>query len=321
MNYISDIDEALDAALVGSPGDIIFLPLMGYPAERDAMFIALVIAEYFGSNLHVFHLASNSSRSEEFFLEQIEWLQKEASKMNVQLEIKIEQNNKIKAARAILDRICELSPKLTVMMSRRKGLLQKLTGSIAERVARKSPYSVVVIRSPVKDWVSYGSYKDPKKIVVPIGENTPSEISAVQLAIAIANAGKSEDAKIILLHVITIPETVPIITEDDKLFIQEEKNFIKHAGKYSTLLLFPMSPRVIIGRDIGRSVSRYVNKEQADLLVMGVPYLPRKVLGLWGTDTGEIFNNSECSVVSLFLKDISLGKQKQKRKRECSSHK
>jgi hypothetical protein len=144
---------------------------------------------------------------------------------------------------------------------------------------------------------------EPKKIVVPIGSNNPCEVSAVQIAIAIANAGKSRDADITLLHVITVPETVPIIPDDDKLVLQEEKEFVKQAGMYSTMLLWPMKTKVIIGRDVGRSVSHYLNRENADLSIMGVPYVPRRLFGLYGTDTNEIYHKSRCPVVVIFHKE------------------
>jgi nucleotide-binding universal stress UspA family protein len=302
---MTDFNDNFDSAFVGAPGDKILLPLLGYPAERDAIFVALVTAEYFGSSLHVFHLA-NKAKLEPYFHEQLEWLKEEAKKFKVELTITIkEANGKSSAESAILTEINEIAPKLTIMMARKKGLLQRLSGgSIAERIARKSPHSVIIIRSPIKDWITYGSTIDPRKIVVPIGINTPCEVCATQIAIAIANAGAHKDAQITLLHVIVVPETVPIITDDDQMLIQEEKRFVKLAGQYSTMLLFPMNTRVVVGRDVGRSVSQFVNKEHADLVVMGVPYLPRRILGLYGTDTKEIFHKSQCPVVMLFHKNI-----------------
>ena len=201
--------------------------------------------------------------------------------------------------KVILREIHKFNPNLTIMMSRRKGIFQKLRGSIAERVARDSPTSVVIIRSPIKDWTTYGDHLEPRKIIIPIGTDSPCELFATQLAIALANAGKARDAEITLLHVLVVPETVPLDTTNDEM-LKEEHKFIKQAGKFSTLLLFPMKSKVIVGRDIGRSVSHYVNKVHADLVVMGVPYLPRKILGLYGTDTNEIYHKSKCPVVMLF---------------------
>ncbi|MGC9777713.1 MAG: universal stress protein [Candidatus Heimdallarchaeota archaeon] len=300
MTYHTNI---LDSGLFGAPGDKILLPLMGYPSERDAMFIALVTAEYFGTSLYVFHQASNSTKTEEYFYKELEWLKKKAQEFNVKLDIVI-KDKKIRPDEAILEEINQLTPKLTIMMSRRKGLFQRFAGSIAERVARRSRHSVMIIRSPVKDWVTYGTHVEPRKIVVPIGSSNPCEVSAVQIAIAIANAGRSRDADITLLHVIIVPETVPYIADDDKLIIEEEKEFVKQAGMYTTMLLYPMSTQVIIGRDIGRSVSHFVNKENADLAVMGIPYVPRRFLGLFGTDTNEIYHKSKCPVVVIFHKDL-----------------
>lgn len=300
MSYPANI---LDSGLFSAPGDKILLPLLGYPSERDAMFIAIVTAEYFGTSLYVFHQASSSVKSEEYFHKELEWLKAKAQEFNVKLDIVIKEK-KLRPDEAILEEINELHPKLTIMMSRRKGLFQRLAGSIAERVARRSRHSVMIIRSPVKDWVTYGSHVEPRKIVVPIGSSNPCEISAVQIAIALANAGRSRDADITLLHVIIVPETVPYIANDDKLIIEEEKEFIKQAGMYTTMLLYPMSTRVIVGRDIGRSVSHFVNKENADLAIMGVPYVPRRFFGLFGTDTNEIYQKSECPVLVIFHKDL-----------------
>ncbi len=295
---------SLDSGLFSAPGDTIFLPLMGYPSERDAMFIALVTAEYFGTNLHVFHIANKSKRSEEFFLKEIEWLKEKSQELNVKLEIDIKDHNpRSRPDNVIIKEIRALSPKLVIMMSRRKGLFQRFAGSIAERVARRSRVSVMIIRSPIKDWVTYGSHVSPRKIVVPIGSNNPCEVSAVQIAIAIANAGETRDADITLLHVITVPETVPIISDDDRLIIQEEKDFVKQAGMYSTMLLWPMKTKAIIGRDVGRSVSYYLNKENADLSIMGVPYVPRRFFGLFGTDTNIIYQKSKCPVLVIFHKE------------------
>lgn len=294
----------LDAGLFGGPGDKILLPLMGYPSERDAIFVALTAAEYFGINLYILHITSKSSKIEDYFLNEINNIKRRAAKLKVNLEINILEHPKWYAPDSvILNEITTLAPKLTIMMSRRKGLFQRLSGSIAERVARKSPHSVMIIRSPIKDWVTYGSQISPRKIIVPIGGRTNCETSAVQLAIAIANAGESQDADITLLHSIIVPETVPILDTDNKMFHAEEKKFIKLAGTYSTMLMFPMKTKVIVGRDIGRSVSQYINKVQADLAIMGVHYVPRKFFGLFGTDTNEIYNNSECPVMVIFHKE------------------
>ena len=221
------MDDIFDSAFVGAPGDIVLLPLMGYPSERDAMFVALVTAEYFGSNLHVLHVANKNQQAEKFFLEQKDWLNEQCEKMNVKVEFTIKESlQRGKPDKVILEEIETIAPKLTIMMSRRKGIFQKLSGSIAEKVARESNYSVVIIRSPLKDWTTYGSQISPRKIVVPIGSDSPCELFATQLAIAVANAGESRDAEITLLHVITIPETVPINSADEKMLLQEEKKFI-----------------------------------------------------------------------------------------------
>ncbi|MEA2071173.1 MAG: universal stress protein [Asgard group archaeon] len=298
-------NDVLDLLLMGAPGDRILLPLLGYPSEKTAIFTALVIAEYFGCQISIYHITRKSMKTEKIFYEHIDWFRKEAERLNIQYEIVIkEEVAKKRTHMAIIHHIKELCPKLTIMMSRRKGLFQRLSGSIAERVARKSPYSVLIIRSPTKDWEITKDLPYPQKIVVPIGPGNPFEISALQLAIAIANAGQKKDAKIILLHVITIPETVPIIPEDDEMILQEEKAFIQKAGKFSTRLLFPMTSRVVVGRDIGRSVARFLNQEQASLAVLGVPYLPRKFFGLYGTDTSDILHISNCPVLMLFYKEF-----------------
>ncbi|HUT82705.1 MAG TPA: universal stress protein [Candidatus Bathyarchaeia archaeon] len=295
----------LDAGLFGGPGDKILLPLMGYPSERDAVFVALTTAEYFGIHLYILHIVSKSTKVEDYFQKKIERIKERAQKLKVNLEVNIIEASKWSTPDSIiLKEINDLSPKLTIMMSRRKGLFQRLSGSIAEKVARKSPHSVMIIRSPIKDWVTYGSNISPRKIVVPIGAQNNCEISAVQLAIAIANTGESRDADITLLHSIIIPETVPILNSDNKIFQQEEKKFVKQAGMYTTMLMFPMKTKVIVGRDVGRSISQFLNKEQADLAIMGVPYVPRKFFGLFGTDTNEIYNKSECPVMVIFHKEI-----------------
>ena len=298
---MSDMEDIYDSAFVGAPGDKILLPLMGYPSERDAIFTALVTAEYFGSDLIILHIESKNPKVEDYFQKQLSLIEEKTKSMNISFEVILKENVFTHALHSIiLKEIHSLNPNLTIMMSRRKGIFQKLRGSIAERVARDSPTSVVIVRSPIKDWTTYGDHLEPRKIIVPIGTDSPCELFATQLAIALANAGKARDAEIILLHVIVLPETVPIDTTNDEMLLAEEHKFIKQAGKFSTLLLFPMQSKVIVGRDIGRSVSQYVNKVHADLVVMGVPYLPRPVLGLYGTDTNEIYHQSKCPVVMLF---------------------
>ena len=297
---------SIDSGLFSSPGDIILLPLMGYPAERDAIFLALVTADCFGANLKVLHFVNKSSRTENYFFEkQLVWLNEEAKKLQVPVETIIKEPlRNVPLKHAIVDEIKALAPKLTVMMSRRKGLLQRFTGSIAEHVARASPYSVMIIRSPVRDWVTYSSRFSPRKIIVPMGRPDPYELSAVQIAIALAKVTEAPHAEITLLHVIVVPETVPILSDDNQLIISEEKEFIKLAGQYSIHLLYPMNTKVIVGRDVGRSVSQYINKEHADIVIMGVSYVPRRFFGLFGTDTNTIYNKSKSPVAVIFHKDI-----------------
>ena len=295
-------DNILDSGLFSTPGDKILLPLMGYPSEHDAMFLALVTAEYFGANLHVLHITRQSQKTEEYLLQELKWLRKKSKELNVNLEITIKES-KLNAADAILKEITTLAPRLTIMMSRKKIFFQRLAGSIAERIARKSPYSIMIIKSHQKTWVVDEQHVELKKIVVPMGNNQRCEVSAVQIAIALANAGKSRDADITLLHVIIVPETVPILANDDKILINEEKNFVKQAGMLSTMLLFPMNTKVIVGRDIGRSISHYLNKEEVDLAIIAVEYIPRRLFGLFGTDTNEIYHKSKCPVAVIFHKE------------------
>jgi nucleotide-binding universal stress UspA family protein len=295
-------DKILDSGLFSTPGDKILLPLMGSPSERDAMFLALVTAEYFGADLYVLHITRQTKKTEEYFLEEIKWLKKKSKELNVKLEITIKES-KLRIDDAIIEEIKLLAPRLTIMMSRKRIFFQRLAGSIAERVARKSPYSVMIIRSHQRKWVVDEQHVELKKIVVPMGTNQRCEISAVQVAIALANAGKSRDADITLLHVIIVPETVPIIADDDKILIQEEKNFVKQAGMLSTMLLFPMNTKVVVGRDIGRSISHYLNKEEVDLALIAVEFVPRRFFGLFGTDTNEIYNKSKCPVAVIFHKE------------------
>ncbi|NHJ39039.1 MAG: universal stress protein [Asgard group archaeon] len=294
-------DHILDSGLFSAPGDKILLPLMGFPSERDVMFLALVTAEYFGANLHVLHITRQSKKTDEYLLKELKWLRKKSKELKVNLEISIKES-KLRAADAILEEINTLKPRLTIMMSRKKIFFQRLAGSIAERVARKSPYSVMIIRSHQKAWIIGEQHVELKKIVVPLGDSQTCEVSAVQIAIALANAGKSRDADVTLLHVIIVPETVPIIADDDKILISEEKNFVKLAGMLSTMLLFPMNTKVIVGRDIGRSISHYLNKEEVDLAIIAVEYVPRKLFGLFGTDTNEIYHKSKCPVAVIFHK-------------------
>ena len=295
-------DKILDSGLFSTPGDKILLPLMGSPSERDAMFLALVTAEYFGADLYVLHITRQTTKTEEYFLEEINWLKQKSKELNVKLEITIKES-KQRIDDAIVEEIKLLAPRLTIMMSRKRIFFQRLAGSIAERVARKSPYSVMIIRSQKGTWTADESPVELKKIIVPMGTNQRCEVSAVQIAIALANAGLSRDADVTLLHVIIVPETVPIISGDDKIIIQEEKKFVKLAGMLSTMLLFPMNTKVVIGRDIGRSVSHYLNKEEADLAILAVEYVPRRFFGLFGTDTNEIYNKSECPVAVIFHKE------------------
>jgi len=298
-------DHLMDSGLFSSPNDKILLPLMGYPSERDAIFLALVIAEYFGTPLHVLHYATRSSKAENYFYKQLEWLHTKAQHLRVTVEMIIkERPGKVSLKEAIVDEIKVLAPKLTIMMSRRKGLLQRFTGSIAEHVARASPHSVMIIRSPVKDWVTYSKHISPRKIVVPMGIPNPCELSAMQVALALANAAETQDAEITLLHVIVVPETVPILSNDNQLIIKEERQFVKLAGQYSIHMLHPMKTKVIIGRDVGRSVSQYVNKEHFDIVIMGVSYVPRRFFGLFGTDTNTIYNQSKSPVAVIFHKEV-----------------
>ncbi|NHK30756.1 MAG: universal stress protein [Asgard group archaeon] len=295
-------DKIMDSGLFSTPGDKILLPLMGYPFDRDAMFLALVTAEYFGADLYVLHITRQSKKTAVYLLKELDWLKQKSKELNVKLEITIKES-KLRTDDAIIEEIKVLAPRLTIMMSRKRIFFQRLIGSIAERVARKSPYSVMIIRTHQRNWVVDESQVELKKIVVPLGTNQRCEVSAVQIAIALANAGKSRDADVTLLHVIIVPETVPIIADDDKILIKEEKNFVKQAGMLSTMLLFPMNTKVVVGRDIGRSISQYLNKEEVDLALIAVEYVPRRFFGLFGTDTNEIYHKSKCPVAVIFHKE------------------
>lgn len=309
------MSEKYDFAQISSPGDTILLVLAGYEDEKVAASMALVIAEYFGSNLHVFHLECSKQSREEIFHQHKTWLKEHADSMNVPFELTIMgQFKRLTLKKAVLDQIEKLQPKLTIMMDRHRGFFYRFFGSVAEQIARNCPTPMLVIRSksmleltPEKKWTA-------EKILVPIGSGTPSELAAVQLAIAIAQASEFDDAEITLLHVVTFPETIPINILDDRLIRQEEKQFVKLAGELQTMLLSPMVTQVVVGRDIGRSVQHFAKKNDFDIIVLGVPYLPQRFIGLYGTDTNEIIHAKKTTALFFNKEYIKYLKKKRTRK-------
>ncbi|MFQ5951572.1 MAG: universal stress protein [Candidatus Geothermarchaeales archaeon] len=269
--------------------DRILLPLEGFPGEIEALNVALYLAECSGALLKLFHILKQPAEKERSFDRLREMAIGKARSMETKLEVEIGQGD---AVEGILTRAQDHD--LIVVGGRRK-LRENIFGSVSSGVIRHTPKPVVVVTSPIAGWED--EEKPIRKLLIPLGD-MEEDVAAVKLAAALTSSATMKDFQLLALHVVTLPITTPISAYSED--VEEERRFLKEVGELTKQIARPITPRVVVGRSVGRSVVGFAEEHGSDIILLGERKKPGPFTRLLGTEALYISRNAPCPVVLVY---------------------
>jgi nucleotide-binding universal stress UspA family protein len=173
----------------------------------------------------------------------------------------------------------------------RRGFDHLVLGSVAERVLRKAPCPVLVIRDPTRTFVDAGNREDPVNIqrilfCTDFDDNSPRALEyALSLALQYGSG-------ISLLHVIEVAGDVPGLEEERQLALQQlDESIPEDAHPWARVV-----STVRTGKP-SREIIDYASEIHADLIVMGVRGRGAVDLTLFGSTTHRVVQLAQCPVL------------------------
>jgi CPA2 family monovalent cation:H+ antiporter-2 len=290
----------------------ILCPVDFSDASRHALDHAVAIAEWYGSSVAALHISTpvvvleppptlvafpnvtTATRDDMRALEARlrEWLEPAGGRVT---DVLIDDGYNVSAH--ILERAVSLPADLLVMGTHgRSGFDRAVLGSVAEKVMRKAACPVMTVPPPV-----VRAAKPPyKRLLCPI-DFSPSSIAALQFACSIA---KESDAQLTLMHVFESPvdEDSPVQQFDAPEFRPQRMEAAARRldGLISEDVRTWAQPKtdVSYGKPY-RRILAVAEKQDADLIVMGVHgRSPFDVL-LMGSTTNQVVRRASCPVLTL----------------------
>ncbi len=270
--------------------DRILLPLEGFPAEVEALDVALYLAECSQADVRLFHITESVERKEQIFQRLRDLSTEKAGWMKVRLEVEVGEGNPV-------DEILDGAEghDLIVMGGKRK-LREEFFGSVSSGVIRRAPRPVVVVTSPTTEW---GVRKEPlKRLLVPL-RDIVEDRAPVKLAAALTSSAAIKDFEMAALHVLTLPQTAPISAYSKHMW-EEERRFLKEVGELTRRIARPITPSVMVGRSVGRSIVGFAEEHRSDIIILGEREKPGPFRRLLGTEALYVSRNAPCSVVLIY---------------------
>ena len=212
-------------------------------------------------------------------------------------EIVVERGD---ACSEILQQAIDRKADLIVMGTHgRSGLRHVLLGSVAEKIIRNASCPILVV-PPHAAGVGGDTSAVFKRIVYATDFSKPSQL-ALTCALALA---QEADARLTLLHAIEFPQalhdvTLPKGAEVDQLHAIAEAEYLRRlrvlvpaqARMYCTV-----SARVSEGKP-ARAILHVADREQADLIVMGVQGRGTVDLMVFGSNAHAVIREAACPVL------------------------
>jgi nucleotide-binding universal stress UspA family protein len=167
------------------------------------------------------------------------------------------------AFEAILQRVNTWDPDLIVMATHgRVGMTRWLLGSLAEKVVRHAPCSVVTVRPPEGEREAVGSVE---RVVVPIDFSDHS-----RRAVAAALGLLADDGSLVLHHVVLNPMLSGLAPSALRLFSQDPSLTKRVRARMEDWMEGqPFEAEITEAGDVANSILEVAEAKKADLLVMG----------------------------------------------------
>jgi len=166
-------------------------------------------------------------------------------------------------------------------------------GSVAEKVLRRSPCSVLVVRKPEHDFANPGNEQDPIHISKLLVCTDFSKYSATALQHAVSIAAEYQ-AELTLLHVWEdMPSTADWQSVARPLLAQLEALITSEMRQSCTI-----KPFVRMGKAY-QQIIQHAREVQSDAVIMGVRGRNALDLALFGSNTHRVIQLGPCPVLAV----------------------
>ncbi|NIM46162.1 MAG: universal stress protein [Nitrososphaeria archaeon] len=270
--------------------DRIILPLEGFPAEIEALEVALYLAECSRAVVKLFHTEEHDERKEQIFESLRDLAVEKAGRMRVRVEEEVCEDNPVDA---ILTRAEDHD---LIIMGGKRRFREEIFGSVSSNVIRRAQRPVVIVTAPVDEWKIR---EEPiRRLLIPL-RNVVEDRAAVKLAATLTSSATVRDFEMAALHVLTLPQTTPISAYSENMK-EDERQFFKEVGELTRLIARPITPNVIVGRNVGRSIVSFAEEHRSDIIILGEREKPGPFTRLLGTEALYVRRNAPCSVVLIY---------------------
>ncbi len=135
----------------------------------------------------------------------------------------------------------------------------------------------------------------PERIVVPIA-NPQSQRGLLKVAAAIAAA--RDDAELVLMNVITVPDQTSLAQElaFEHERVERQRELLAEATEIAGSLEVKLRTRAIIGRDVGDAIMTVTEEEEASMVVMGWSGTHTRREHVLGSNIDRIIERVPCEV-------------------------
>lgn len=137
--------------------------------------------------------------------------------------------------------------------------------------------------------------KKPYRVVVPIA-SLENERGLLQLAAA--RAADHDNAELVAMNVITVPEQTSLAQEVsyERERIERQQALLAEAEDIAEELGIGLRTHAIVGRDVGKTVLDVIESEQADCVVMGWSGTRKRRNRVLGSNIDQILERAPCEV-------------------------
>lgn len=274
----------------------LILPMAYRPRERNAIYIALYLAEYSGSKVYVTHVLEGEE-DHEFEEELKSEIERFAKSLSVKYEfVDVEASSHPpgvdEIARALVKTAEVKKAQAIVMSAHREPLFRELFGRVSDHVGRTASTRVVLVETP-QEGVEIP--KNPQRIFVPVLKVQHPDPFII--AAALTSSASVADVEITAAKIFALPPTVPLdAVEMSKPLRQEEREFSFLTSLAMKTLGRLINPKILPVREVGSDVARFVKDQKVDVLVM----FSERETGFYSfltRDEYEIVRKSPCVVI------------------------
>ncbi len=271
--------------------DSIILSLEGFPGELEALMLALYMAECSNARIHILHVKEDSHRKESIFKKLKEVAFRYVDQLHVKLNVEEVTGE---AAKIILD--CEDCFDLIIIGGKRR-LREELFGSVSSSLIRKSKKPLIAVTSPIT--TLNGEQLAIQNILIPI-RNLEEDRAAMKLAAMLTSSATSRNFLIAALHIITLPQTIPMIAAEDEAYRDEEHQVLKEIGELSNRIARPITPHIVVGRTVEKALVKFAKRYPYDIIILGEREKPGPFKRIIGDKASYIARKAPCAVAIIY---------------------